>query len=140
MQDARSSRRAIDQPVSDADRATIRTEVAHEFFWAEHGRVPIDARELAGQIAKDSRPTSTTVASYDLTFSPVKSVSTLWAVADPHVSAAIERAHQNAVRDALAFLEQHALFTHGVATQIDHLEHCAYTQLRAALEDAASFC
>jgi conjugative relaxase-like TrwC/TraI family protein len=46
-----------------------------------------------------------------LTFSPVKSVSTLWAVADAAVAAAIERAHQDAVQDALTFIETHALFT-----------------------------
>ena len=85
--------------------------MAREFFLAEHGREPIDARELAGQIAKDSRPRTQTVAGYDLTFSPVKSVSTLWAVADPAVAAVIERAHQDAVQDALAFVEKHALFT-----------------------------
>ena len=85
--------------------------MAREFFLAEHGREPIDARELAGQIAKDSRPRTQTVAGYDLTFSPVKSVSTLWAVADPAVAAVIERAHQAAVKDALAFIEKHALFT-----------------------------
>ena len=51
------------------------------------------------------------VAGYDLTFSPVKSVSTLWAVADPHLAARIERAHQAAVQDALNFIERHALFT-----------------------------
>ena len=85
-----------------ADRARVRTEVAREFFLAEHGREPIDARELAGQIAKDSRPRTQTVAGYDLTFSPVKSVSTLWAVADPAVAAVIERAHQAAVQDALS--------------------------------------
>jgi conjugative relaxase-like TrwC/TraI family protein len=94
-----------------ADRARVRTEVAREFFRAEHGREPMDARELAGQIAKDSRPRTQTVAGYDLTFSPVKSVSTLWAVADPAVAATIERAHQAAVKDALAFIEKHALFT-----------------------------
>ena len=41
----------------------------------------------------------------------MKSVSTLWAVADPAVAAVIERAHQAAVKDALAFIEHHALFT-----------------------------
>jgi hypothetical protein len=41
----------------------------------------------------------------------VKSVSTLWAVADPAVAAVIEWAHQAAVKDALAFIEEHALFT-----------------------------
>src|SRR5215216_6059493 len=94
-----------------ADRSKVRTEVARQFFLAEHGREPIDARELAGQIAKDSRPQTQTVAGFDLTFSPVKSVSTLWAVADPAVAAVIERAHQAAVQDALAFIEEHALFT-----------------------------
>jgi conjugative relaxase-like TrwC/TraI family protein len=98
-------------PLPAADRARVRTEVAHEFFLAAHGREPIDARELAGQIAKDSRPRTQTVAGYDLTFSPVKSVSTLWAVAEPAVAAVIERAHQAAVKDALAFIEKHALFT-----------------------------
>ena len=100
-----------DDPVSAADRARVRTEVAREFFRAEHGRDPIDAREIAATIAKESRPRTQTVAGYDLTFSPVKSVSTLWAVADPHVAAQIERAHQAAVQDALSFIERHALFT-----------------------------
>jgi conjugative relaxase-like TrwC/TraI family protein len=100
-----------DASIAAADRARVRTQVAREFFLAEHGRGPVDARELAGQIAKDSRPRTQTVAGYDLTFSPVKSVSTLWAVADPAVAAVIERAHQAAVKDALAFVEDHALFT-----------------------------
>ena len=101
----------VDASVAAADRARIRTQVAREFFVAEHGRAPIDARELAGQIAKSSRPRAQTVAGFDLTFSPVKSVSTLWAVAEPAVAAAIERAHQAAVNDALSFIEQQALFT-----------------------------
>ena len=71
----------------------------------------MDARELAGQIAKDSRPRTQTVAGFDLTFSPVKSVSALWAVAHPSVAAVIERAHQAAVKDALRLIEEHALFT-----------------------------
>jgi conjugative relaxase-like TrwC/TraI family protein len=101
----------VGAPLPAADRALVRTKVAREFFLAEHGREPVDARELAGQIAKDSRPRAQTVAGYDLTFSPVKSVSTLWAVADPAVAAVIEQGHQAAVKDALAFIEKHALFT-----------------------------
>jgi len=97
--------------VSVEDRARIRTEVAVERFRTEFKRDPADARELAGAIAKLSRPRTTAVAGYDLTFSPVKSVSTLWAVADMPVTAAIERAHDGAVADALAFLERTALFT-----------------------------
>jgi hypothetical protein len=100
-----------DDPVSAEVRARIRTEVAKEFFRNEHGRDPIDAREIAATIAKESRPRTQTVAGYDLTFSPVKSVSSLWAAADPHVAALIEHAHQAAVQDALRFIERYALFT-----------------------------
>src|SRR5450759_4880473 len=100
-----------DWPVPADQRARVRTEVAREFFVAEHGRQPQDARELAGLIARQSRPKTAAVAGFDLTFSPVKSVSTLWAVADPQVAARIELAHQGAVKDALAFIEAHALFT-----------------------------
>jgi len=100
-----------DAPLPAPDRARVRTEVARESFLAEHGREPMDACELAGHIARHSRQRTQTVAGYDLTFSPVKSVSALWAVADPAVAAVIERAHQAAVQDALAFIEKHALFT-----------------------------
>ena len=100
-----------DWPISSTERARIRTEVAREWFAAEHGRPPTDAREVAGTIAKHSRPGPQSVAGYDLTFSPVKSVSALWAVADPQIAAQIEWAHRAAVHDALRFLEEQALFT-----------------------------
>src|SRR5215216_6622374 len=100
-----------DWAVPVADRARIRTEVAREFFVAEHDRPPEDGRELAAAIAKHSRPRTQAVAGYDLTFSPVKSVSALWAVADRSTAAAIERAHRAAIADALRFIEQHALYT-----------------------------
>ena len=45
-----------DDSVSAALRAQVRTEVAREFFRNEHGRDPIDAREIAATIAKESRP------------------------------------------------------------------------------------
>jgi hypothetical protein len=106
-----AAERLAADPVSAVLRAGIRTEVGQEFFKREHRRDPIDAREIFATIAKQSRPRTQTVAGYDLTFSPVKSVSTLWAVANPHIAAQIERAHQAAVRDALTFIERHALFT-----------------------------
>ena len=42
----------VDASVGAADRARMRTQVAREFFAAEHGRAPVDAAELAGQIAR----------------------------------------------------------------------------------------
>ena len=100
-----------DHPIPVDERARIRTDVARALFRTEHGREPADEREIAGIIAKHSRPKSNAVAGFDLTFSPVKSVSTLWAVADRGLSQQIERAHQAAVKDALTFIEDNALFT-----------------------------
>src|SRR3546814_10112566 len=62
------------------------------------------------------------VAGFDLTFSPAKSVSTLWAVAPPDVAKQIRLAHNAAVLDALDFLETHAIFTRegsGGARQVE---------------------
>ena len=98
-------------PLTVDERASVRTQVAVEFFTAEHGRPPTDAREVAATIAKHSRQKTTAVAGYDLTFSPVKSISALWAVAPVCVAAQIELAHHDAVNDALAFLEKHALYS-----------------------------
>ncbi|WP_243763444.1 MobF family relaxase [Allobranchiibius sp. CTAmp26] len=100
-----------DWPVPAEERAAVRTDVARAFFRAEHGRDAIDARELVTTIAQGSRPKTQSVAGFDLTFSPVKSVSTLWALADQGTAARIERAHQAAVNDALTFIEHHALYS-----------------------------
>jgi hypothetical protein len=105
-------------------RARIRTKVAAEFFHAEHGRPPADPREISGTIAKLTRPKTDAVAGYDLTFSPVKSVSTLWAVADQRTSAIIESAHHAAVADALRFIEDHALYTRTGAQGVRQVDVC----------------
>ncbi len=111
--EALNKERGLPQKAATAieDRARIRSQVALEMFRNEYGRGPLNERELAGHVAKLSRQQTTAVAGFDLTFSPVKSVSTLWALADPALAAAIERCHQQAVADALAFIETHALFT-----------------------------
>ncbi len=93
------------------ERAAIRTAVATRMFTQQHGRPPEDARELSGFIARASRQTTTAVAGYDLTFSPVKSVSTLWALAPVEVSEQIRRAHDAAVKDTIGWLEREVAFT-----------------------------
>jgi conjugative relaxase-like TrwC/TraI family protein len=68
------------------------------------------------------RKTQQAVAGFDLTFSPVKSVSALWATTDVGTQEQIVAAHHDAIRDVLELIEQHAAFTrtgdHGVA-QLD---------------------
>ncbi|MCF6734878.1 toprim domain-containing protein [Blastococcus sp. KM273129] len=109
-------------PIPTEERARIRSAMGRLMFAEAHGRPPADARELSGFIARASRPATTAVAGYDLTFSPVKSVSALWALASQDMAEQIEAAHAAAVADVLAWLEQHATFTrlgHGGVRQVE---------------------
>jgi len=97
--------------ISADERTRIRTEVGAEMFADAHARPPTGPRELSGFIAEHSRKAVTAVAGYDLTFSPVKSVSALWAVAPPEVAAQIQEAQRCAVANTLGWLEREASFT-----------------------------
>lgn len=65
-----------DTPVPVGIHAQIRSDQAAKMFVETYGRHPVDARELSGHLAPISRQATTAVAAYDLTFSPVESVST----------------------------------------------------------------
>jgi conjugative relaxase-like TrwC/TraI family protein len=103
--------RSAKAPVPDQERARIRSQVARRLFAERHGRAPADARELSGFIAQESRPRRVAVAGFDLTFSPVKSVSVLWALGSRDVARAVEAAHRAAVEDTMGWLEREVAFT-----------------------------
>ncbi len=100
-----------DWPIPEDERARLRSELGRELFGQQFGRPPADARELSGFLARSCRQRTTAVAGYDLTFSPVKSVSALWAIAPPAVARRVELAHQAAVADTLGWLEDNATYT-----------------------------
>jgi len=111
-----------DWPVPETERAAIRTALGREMFTGQYGRAPSNSRELSGFLARAMRQETTAVAGYDLTFTPVKSVSALWAVAPRDVAQVIERAHQAAVEQCLTWLEDNAAYTRlgrGGARQVD---------------------
>ena len=89
-------------PVPPEVRAWVRTAVGTALFAAEHGREAADAQELSGFVNRASRVGSKAVAGFDLTFSPVKSVSALWALADPAIAREIAAAHDAAVAHTMA--------------------------------------
>ncbi|MFD8248136.1 MobF family relaxase [Nocardia sp. NPDC059691] len=97
--------------IPDEQRAAIRSGVAREMFIERFARPPLDDQELSGWVTRNSRQHTTAVAGFDWTFSPVKSVSTLWAVAPRNVAKLIEQAHHLAVADAMRYLEQNATYT-----------------------------
>ncbi|MEV0110609.1 MobF family relaxase [Nocardia sp. NPDC050799] len=97
-------------PIPESEREWIRTVVATEMFTEQYGRLPLSDRELSGWVAVNTRLT-TAVAGFDITFSPVKSVSALWALAPRNIADRIEAAHQAAIDDALDWLEHHGIYT-----------------------------
>lgn len=90
-------------------------------FTAEAGRAP-SAVELRRIVAEQARRLRRPVAGFDLVFTPVKSVSLLWALGTPAVRTAVEAAHHEAVAATVSWLDTHAAYTRsgraGVA-QID---------------------
>ena len=96
-----------DTPVPAEDRAEIRTEIQRRCS-PKSRRDPASPR--AGRPLARTRGRHHRVAGYDLTFSPVKRVSTLWA--SPRARRSDHRTgHHDAVADTLALLETQALFT-----------------------------
>jgi conjugative relaxase-like TrwC/TraI family protein len=78
-------------------------EVDSDDFRALMGATdPRDGSDLTGHRG------GSTIAAFDLTFSAPKSVSVLYAVADDRTSRALRHAHDEAVREALGYLEREA--------------------------------
>ena len=98
-------------PVPREVRTRARTDLAQEWFVRDYGRLPSGPRELHGFIAKSTSHPRTSVAGFDATFTPPKSVSVLWAVAPPELAATIRAAHEAAVADAIAAIERRVAFT-----------------------------
>lgn len=113
--------RSYKDPVPPQVRAAIRTAVGRSTFEDEHGRAP-DERELNTHIARSTRPNRQTVAGYDLTFSPVKSASVLWALGDRDVADAVADAHDAAVASTLEWLEDEVAYTRRGAQGVRHVK------------------
>ena len=78
---------------------------AVEAWTAEHGSAPIGDQLVALRARVAETPQRDAIAALDLTFSPVKSVSALWALGDDRIRAEVEAAHDTAVETALGHLQ-----------------------------------
>ncbi|MBD8104753.1 relaxase domain-containing protein [Plantibacter sp. CFBP 8775] len=93
------------------ERRQVRMREGAIAFRDHYGRQPADVEELGRFVTAAMKPGQHAVAGFDLTFSAPKSVSILWALGDKTTAAAVERAHEAARDDALAYLEGNALMT-----------------------------
>ena len=90
-----------------ADGGKVDSSDFHRLY---HGFAPNSGRKLTRNAGSERRS-----AGLDMTFSADKSVSALWAIADPELRSKIEDAHNDAAR---------------VALEETVVRHCAYTRIR----------
>ncbi|WP_113719740.1 MobF family relaxase [Arthrobacter dokdonensis] len=96
----------------DADtRRKIRMKEGARYFREVNGRNPSDKEELGRFVTAETTPGSQAVAGYDLVFAPAKSASVLWAIGGDEARKEIEAAHQEAITEAMEFLEKEATYT-----------------------------
>lgn len=104
------------------ERRQIRAKVGAQAFREAKGREPSDKEELGRFMSAATRPKRQAVAGMDLVCSPSKSVSVMWALGSDETRTVIEVAQDDAVRDTIRYVEQHAIATrsgtNGIA-QID---------------------
>jgi conjugative relaxase-like TrwC/TraI family protein len=138
VEEYKSTLRELAEEGHTIDKATTseawRT-LADKHYRAKFGHQPPTDRELLSWAAAQRSNVRQPVAGMDLVFTPQKSVSTLWALADTDTRREIERIHRECVNDSLAWIEREAAFTrrgdrserqidtHGlIVAQFDHYD------------------
>lgn len=122
-------------PIDKATTSEAWRTLADKHYRAKFGHQPPTERELLSWAAAQRSNVRQPVAGMDLVFTPQKSVSTLWALADTDTRREIERIHRECVNDCLAWIEREAAFTrrgdrserqidtHGlIVAQFDHYD------------------
>lgn len=108
----KSFRNEHDRRPDEAERGELALSVGRTHFAASHdGQPPADGKEVIGWVNRLQDSTRQAVSGFDLTFSPVKSVSVLWGLADEATANVIAAAHHDAVAQALEWVQDNALFT-----------------------------
>jgi conjugative relaxase-like TrwC/TraI family protein len=94
-----------------AESQALMDREALRLFTDKHARPPQDQRELRSWISAEKSKVRQPVAGYDLVFTPPKSVSVVWALADDVTRREIERIHHDTITETLGWYERNACFT-----------------------------
>ncbi|WP_134196047.1 MobF family relaxase [Curtobacterium sp. PhB25] len=103
-------------PETGPERDLVKHDLAADHLRASLGR-DATTGEIARFLTERGAPARQPVAGYDLVFSPVKSVSVLWALADrddpreAHIAREVHAAHEAAWQGAMTWFEQEAAYT-----------------------------
>ncbi|QRZ61796.1 MobF family relaxase [Rothia sp. ZJ932] len=89
----------------------IKLQAAATTFRQEHSREPKNEVELRKWMAEQSTPKQKTITGFDMVFTPSKSVSIAWGLGDETLRKGIEAAHEKAIQDVVAYLEENVIYT-----------------------------
>ncbi|MCT2173466.1 MobF family relaxase [Dietzia cinnamea] len=95
----------------EVERGEIAEKVGRPFYMAEGGYSHASGADVIAFVNRERDKVRQAVAGFDFTFSPVKSVSVLWALADEKTASQIAAIHHEAVAEALAWAEDNAVYT-----------------------------
>jgi DNA primase catalytic core len=113
-------------PEAGIERDPIRWNVARALAQQEHtdkgGSGGLSDQDAAAWLAKRGQQPRKAVAGYDLVFTPSKSISVLWGLGDAATREAITKAHTQAWRDTLAWIETEGALTRGGAGGVRQID------------------
>ncbi|GAA1718413.1 MobF family relaxase [Dietzia cercidiphylli] len=93
------------------ERAQLAEQIGRPFYTEKFGYEHASGKDIVAWINRERDQVKQAVAGFDFTFSPVKSVSVLWALADEQTSARVAALHHEAVAEALSWAEDNAIYT-----------------------------
>ncbi|USX47875.1 MobF family relaxase [Dietzia kunjamensis] len=94
-----------------AERSELAEQIGRPFYTEKFGYDHASGKDVIAWVNRERDQVKQAVAGFDFTFSPVKSVSVLWALADEQTSSKIAALHHESVAEALAWAEDNAIYT-----------------------------
>jgi len=104
-----------------AERGDLAERIGRPFYLAAGGYTHASGADVIAFVNREREQVRQAVAGFDFTFSPVKSVSVLWALADEQTASQIAALHHEAVAEALAWAEDNAVYTRRGAGGIEQI-------------------
>lgn len=97
--------------LTDEERGELAASIGHQFYVEETGYANAPDRDVIAWVNEKQAEVRQAVAGFDMTFSPAKSISVLWALADERTASAIAACHHEAVAEVMAWAEDNVIRT-----------------------------
>lgn len=94
-----------------AEKGTLAEQIGRPFYLEQGGYDHASGADVIAWVNRQRDSVQQAVSGFDFTFSPVKSVSVLWALSDEKTASQIAALHHEAVAEALAWAQDNAIYT-----------------------------